>query len=70
MDERSTWYGGPADEVLQGLDLPPDVKDTDRRFYVAWPPGWLEPIDDDGNRKVEWTEGLRSVCGLTQKETA
>lgn len=73
-DERSSLFGWPADTVVQAFKFQnPEIQrvaddwvaKSSPPLYLASPPQLLEPIYD-GKEPAEWTEELRSLCGLSE----
>ncbi len=71
---ESTLCGMPAETIIQAIEIDVLVghEAADRwlkKFggYLASPVDWLEPVWD-GKEPAEWTEELRSICGLKKKE--
>lgn len=66
--EVRAFIPGPMSRIPGGTP----VQDTDliapNGRAVAFPPAWLEPVEDDGREPTSWTESLRRLCGV--KESA
>lgn len=48
------------------LNLLPQFKADNA--YVWYPHSYLELVEDDNQEKGEWTEDLKRLCGLKEKE--